>query len=267
MDAIAEFKANQRVAWSGFAVLESMTGTTAPGLVRFAGVRAGQDVLDVACGTGVVALAAARTGARVTGLDLTPELIERARENATMCGLQASFGEADVEALPCEDATFDVVLSQFGHMFAPRPDVALAEMLRVLRPGGTIAFATWPPELFVSRMFALVGSYAAPSPPEVEPPMQWGDPTVVRERLGDSVVDLTFSRGRMAFPALSPAHYRAFMEQAGIGNLSRLLSRLDAEDPDRATQLRADLENLVAEYLQDNVLAQDYLLTRARRPG
>src|SRR4029079_8419210 len=101
---------------------------------------------DVACGTGVVSVTAARAGATVSGLDLTPELLERARENARIGSFDVEFREGDVEALPFGDAEFDVVLSQFGHMFAPRPQVAIAEMLRVLKSGGTIALSTWPPE-------------------------------------------------------------------------------------------------------------------------
>src|SRR5262249_37832690 len=158
-----------------FAVLESLTATAAPRLVRFAGIPPGSEVLDVACGSGVVALTAARLGAKVTGVDLTPELVARARENAALMKLEATWHEGDVEALPLPDAEFDFVVSQFGHMFAPRPQVAIAEMLRVLKPGGTIAFSTWPPELCVGRGFALMGKYGPPPPPGVAPPPQWGD--------------------------------------------------------------------------------------------
>ena len=125
MDAIVQFKENQKAAWANFALLEATTGTAAPRLVRFAGIRAGAQVLDVACGTGVVGLTAARLGAKVTGIDLTPELIARAKENAQLMGLEAVFEVGDAEALPVADASFDFVVSQFGHMFAPRPDVTI----------------------------------------------------------------------------------------------------------------------------------------------
>ena len=108
MDPITKFKEAARVSWSTFAPFEMITGTTAPELVRFAGVRAGSRVLDVGCGTGVVALTAARRGAQVTGADLTPELLERARENAEISGYDVDFHESDVEALPFGDASFDV---------------------------------------------------------------------------------------------------------------------------------------------------------------
>jgi ubiquinone/menaquinone biosynthesis C-methylase UbiE len=140
--------------------------TTIPAgrLVKFAGVKAGQHVLDVACGTGVVAVTAARIGAKVSALDLTPELLERARENFQIAAVEVDAREGDAEKLPFGDAAFDVVMSQFGHMFAPRPALAVAEMLRVLKPGGTIAFSTWPPDKMTGRMFSLVASYMPPLP-------------------------------------------------------------------------------------------------------
>jgi SAM-dependent methyltransferase len=263
MDPIAQFKEQQKVVWSNFSVLESFTASAVPRLVRHARITAGITLLDVACGTGVVALSAARMGAKVTGVDLTPELVARAKENGAIMRLEAEFLEGDAEALPLPDARFDMVVSQFGHMFAPRPEVAIAEMLRVLKPGGTIAFSTWPPELFTGRMFALMGRYApAPPPPGVSPPPQWGDPNIVRERLGDKVKDLAFGRGTVRFPALSVQHQRLFMEKNFIPS-TRLFAALDASDPAKAATLRRELDDLAAEYFEDNTLVQDFLITRA----
>jgi SAM-dependent methyltransferase len=262
MDGLEQFKANQKVAWASFALLESLTGTAAPHLVRFAGIRAGARVLDVACGTGVVALTAARAGAKVDGIDLTPELVVRARENASLMRLEANFQESDAESLPFQDATFDVVVSQFGHMFAPRPEVVTAEMLRVLKPGGTIAFATWPPELFTGRWFALMGRYAPPPPAGVSPPPQWGDPKLVTERLGAAVRDLTFTRNTMFFPTLSPRHYRVQMGE-NFGPAKKLFEKLDADDPAKAAALRSEIDALAQSYFEDNRVRQDFLLTRA----
>jgi SAM-dependent methyltransferase len=262
MDALDQFKANQKVAWSTFAQLEHLTGTAAPHLVRFAGIRAGAKVLDVACGTGVVSLTAARTGAVVHGVDLTPELIQRAKENAALMRLEASFQEADAEALPFPDATFDVVVSQFGHMFAPRPDVTTAEMLRVLKPGGTVAFSTWPPEVFTGRWFALMGRYAPPPPPGVSPPPQWGDPHVIRERLGSAVKDLSFARNALFFPTLSPQHYRIGMAE-NFGPAKKLFEKLDATEPAKAASLRGEIDALAQDYFEDNRVRQDFLMTRA----
>jgi SAM-dependent methyltransferase len=212
----------------------------------------------------VVAITAARLGARVTALDLTPELLERARENARLINLDIEWHEGDVEQLPFGDAAFDVVLSQYGHMFAPRPDMAAAEMLRVLKPGGTLAFSTWPPELFVGRTFALVGRYSPPPPPGMAPPPLWGDPNVIRERLGAAVKDLTFDRERMLVPALSPQHHRANFERTA-GPARKLVESLTSADPQRLEALRADYDRLVTEYFEDNVVRQDYLLTRATK--
>jgi SAM-dependent methyltransferase len=230
--------------------------------VRYAGVRSGQRVLDVGCGTGVVAITAALLGARVTGLDLTPELLERARENARICDLEIDWHEGDAEQLPFPDREFDVVLSQFGHMFAPRPDVVTAEMLRVLKPGGTVAFSTWPPELFTARVFALVGRYLPPPPPGVMPPGQWGDPNLVRERLGTAVRDLSFDRDVLYFPAFSPQHQRHHMERTA-GPVLRLVKMLETADPAKLEAFRREYDALAAEYFDLNQTKQSYLMSRA----
>ena len=125
MDPFEAFKAAQKQGWAHFTPFEAITTPCAAKLVKRAGVRAGHRVLDAACGTGVVSVTAARLGARVTGLDLTPELLERARENARIAGVEIDWLEGDVEKLPFEDAAFDFVLSEFGHIFAPRPEVAI----------------------------------------------------------------------------------------------------------------------------------------------
>jgi SAM-dependent methyltransferase len=263
MDVLEKFKQNQREGWAHFAPLELLTTPPAAQLVRHARVTADQGVLDVACGTGVVAVTAARLGARVTGLDLTAELLERARENAALAKVSIDFHEGDVEKLPFDDSEFDVVLSQYGHMFAPRPDVAIAEMLRVLRPGGTIAFSTWPPEMLTGRMFALAAKYAPPPPPGVSPPAQWGDPNVIRDRLGDKVADLRFDRATMTVPVLSPQHQRATAERTGP--MRKLVEMLSATDAAKADAFRREYEAVVGDYIQDNVIEQHYLMTRATK--
>jgi SAM-dependent methyltransferase len=264
MDALDQFKAAQRASWSHFAPLQMQTMGPAVRLVGWARVTAGQQVLDVACGTGVVALTAARQGATVSALDLTPALLQVARHNAALAGASVDWHEGDAENLPFDGASFDVVVSQYGHMFAPRPDVATAEMLRVLKPGGTIAFSTWPPELMVGRLFALTGRYAPPPPPGVMPPALWGDPAVVRERLGNGVRDITFTRATMAVPALSPAHYREMFEKSA-GPVIKIVETLGTSDPDKLSQFRRDVEALVSEYFADNVVRQGYLMTRAMK--
>jgi SAM-dependent methyltransferase len=263
-DPFAGFKAAQRQGWAHFTPLENQTTATAARLAGFAGIRAGQRVFDVACGTGVVAITAARLGATVTALDLTPELLARARENARIAGVSVEFHEGDVEQLPFEMSAFDVVVSQYGHIFAPRPDVAIAEMLRVLKPGGIIAFSTWPPELCLGRLFALSARFGPPLPPGVPPPVMWGDPNVVRERLGPAVSNLVFDRGTMTVPALSPAHHRETTERTA-GPIMKLVEALSATNPSRLAEFRREYDAIISEYFGDNVVRQDYLLTRATK--
>src|SRR6266516_2038563 len=263
-DQLARSKEAQREGWAHFAPLEALTTPPAAELVRRASPRAGQRVLDVACGTGVVAVTAARLGARVTGLDLTPELLEGARENGRIAGVDIEWHQGDVEQLPFADGTYDMVLSQFGHIFAPRPDVAIAEMLRVLQPGGTIAFSTWPPELCLGRLFALTGRYLPPPPPGVVPPHLLGDPNVVRERLGNAVKDLRFDRATMRVPALSLQHNRTAMEKTA-GPILKLVESLTSTDPARLETYRREFEATIADYFEDNVVRQDSLITQATK--
>jgi SAM-dependent methyltransferase len=264
MDPFEAFKNIQKQGWAHFAPLEMFTTPSAATLVKFARVAAGQLVLDVCCGTGVVAVTAARKGAEVTGLDFTPELLARAHENSRMAKVTVDWQDGDVEALPFPDNTFDVVLSQFGHIFAPRPAVAIGEMLRVLRPGGTIAFSTWPPEHYAGRIGELIVRYVPPPPPGLSVPQQWGDVNVVRERLGGAVRDLTFQRDVQRAPALSPQHFRELAEQSA-GPLVKMVETLSATDPARLEAFRREYEAIATEYLEDNVLRQDYLLTRATK--
>jgi SAM-dependent methyltransferase len=264
MDDIARFKAAQKLGWVHFAPLQATTTMPAARLVQHAGVRSGQRLLDVACGTGVVSITAARVGAQVTGLDLTPELLLAARANATTASVAVDWHEGDVEQLPFADASFEVVVSQFGHMFAPRPEVAIGEMLRVLKPGGTIAFNTWPPELLVGQLFALNATYLPALPPGVSPPVLWGDPQVIRERFGASVREIVFDRATVAVPSLSLAHHREVTERAS-GPIIKLVESLSATDPARLAAYRRDYEAIAARYFDGNAVHHGYLMTRATK--
>jgi SAM-dependent methyltransferase len=264
MDDFADFKTAQKRRWVYFVELQATTTAPAAQLVKHAGVRSGQQLLDVACGTGVVAVTAARLGARATGLDLTPELLEFARANARTAAVNIDWHEGDVERMPFPDAGFDSVLSQFGHIFAPRPEVAIGEMLRVLKPGGTIAFATWPPELLIGRLFALNARYLPPPPAGVSSPLLWGEPRVICERLGASVRDIVFGRATVSVPSLSPAHQRELSERAS-GQIHQLVASLSATDPARLAAYRREYEEIAAQYFDNNQMHHGYLMTRATK--
>lgn len=263
-DAFAEFKNKQRETWAlgNFGDIATFTTFTAGHLARFAGIHTGDKVLDVGTGTGVVAVTAAMRGAHVTGLDLTPQLVEQAKANASLAGVRVDWRVGDAEELPFPDGGFDIVVSQFGHMFAPRPAVAAREMLRVLKPGGRLAFATWPPEQLIGRSFALAAKYLPPVP-GVPPLGQWGEPATIRERLGNGVTDLYFERGVLPWPALSVRHYRA-MQEAKAGPFIRAQQALMA-DPARLSEYNREYDELAAPYLVDNVVRLEYLLTRATK--
>jgi SAM-dependent methyltransferase len=264
VDALAQFKQLQKEMWGHFAPLEAMTIPAAARLVQHAGVKPGMHVLDVGCGTGVVAITAARLGARATAIDISPQLLERARENARIAEADVDFREADAEELPFGDAHFDAVLSQFAHIFAPRPEVAIGEMLRVLKPGGAIAFSTWPPELFMGQMFALTARYMPPPPPGVSSPILWGDATIIRERLGSAVKDIHFEREMMLSPGLSPQHFRGNVERTA-GPIIKMVESLSATAPDKLQEFRREFDALVEKYHQGNTVRQGYLMTRATK--
>lgn len=264
LDPITQFKQAQKEGWKRFVPLEAITTGPAARLVRFAGIAPGMRILDAGCGTGVVAVTAARLGAKVTGADLTPELLVRARENAQIADVSVEWAEADVEQLPFADGEFDAVLSQYAHMFAPRPEVAVREILRVLRPGGTIAFSTWPPELLVGRTMALAARYMPPPPPGVSSPLLWGDPNFIQQQLGKVVDNIEFDRQEMLVPTLSPQHFRTSVERSA-GPIIKLIEMLAAKSPDRLEEYRREFDAIVAEYMQDNIVRQGYLLTRARK--
>ena len=160
----------------------------------------GSRLLDVACGSGNVAIAAARAGANVVGVDIAPNLLEQARARASEESLEITFQEGDVEALGYPDGVFDLVLSMFGAMFAPRPERAAAEMLRVCRRGGKVAMANWTPGGFSGEMFRAVANHVPPPP--VPSPVEWGDERLVRERLRDgaSEIEITPMKAEIRYP-------------------------------------------------------------------
>ena len=184
-------------------------------------MKAGLRVLDLACGTGNTAIPAARAGARVTGLDIAPNLLDQARARAEREGLMIRFDEGDVEELPYAAASFDLVISMFGAMFGPRPNRVVGELVRVCRPGGQIAMASWTPRGFIGQIHQIMAKYA-PVLPDLPPPLLRGDEATVRERLRDGISDLQgedYSRST-ALPVL----------RRGNGGLSPHLSGTGAHD-------------------------------------
>lgn len=166
--------------------------TAADDLVGRLKLTPGERVLDVACGSGNVAMAAARAGANVTGVDIAPNLIDVARKRAADAALEIKFDEGDAEQLPYADESFDTVTSMFGAMFAPRPDLVTSELLRVCRSGGRIVMANWTPEGHAGQMFKVAGKYIPP--PDMPKPVEWGVEDIVRERFGDRVSKLTMTK-------------------------------------------------------------------------
>ena len=231
-------------------------------LVEAAGVDAGDRVLDVACGTGNAAITAARRGARVTGLDITPDMLADARENAAIAGVDGiEWREGDAAALPFEDDAFDVTLSCVGHMFAAPPDAAASELFRVTRSGGTVAFTSWTPRSVVPAMAKTLQHYRPPDPDAPPPPFLWGDEDVVRERVADGVSDLAFETGIVEQRSLSPAHsWELVRSQSGLF----IVALEDVAERDLPA-LRDDMTAVIGEYFDNgrNVLEMEYRLTTA----
>ncbi len=184
-DGLAELKQRLRASWMAgdFGQIARLNAQGAEEFVTRLNLKPGMKVLDVACGTGNQSIPAARTGAQVIGLDIAPNLLEQAGQRAQSENLKIEFIEGDAEKLPYPAGQFEVVLSMFGAMFAPRPEVVASELKRVCRPGGLIAMGNWTPEGFVGQMFQITGRHAPP-PPGMLPPSLWGVEKVVAERLG-----------------------------------------------------------------------------------
>jgi 2-polyprenyl-3-methyl-5-hydroxy-6-metoxy-1,4-benzoquinol methylase len=207
------------------------------------GLTPGTRVLDVACGSGNLSFPAARAGAQVTGVDIATNLLEIARARAQAEGLKIAFDEGDAEALPYADNSFDVVVSMFGAMFAPRPEVVAAELARVCRPGGRLAMANWTPTGFVGKMFKTTAAHV--QPPPIPSPLLWGDETIVRERLSRSFKDLSLTPRKIQFEIqMTPAQVVEYF-RTWFGPTNRAFASLD---DDGQAALRRDLEALWNEH-------------------
>jgi ubiquinone/menaquinone biosynthesis C-methylase UbiE len=206
-------------------------------------VLAGDRVLDVGTASGNTALAAARRRAKVTGIDITPVLLERARARAEAEGLHVDFDPGDVTALTFADGSFDVVMSTFGSIFAPDPERTAAEMARVCRPGGKIAIAVWTPEGMMGKLFHLLARYRA-SGSQVDLPISWGEEAVLKRRLGPYMSNLEIKRQLVRFRAPSLAHWVDFMKT----HFGPAILALESSDEDTVRQLTEEMTELVRKH-------------------
>lgn len=195
-DELSTLKARQKSTWESgdFGRVAKYNEPAAELFMAELPLRPGLQVLDVACGNGNLAIIAAREGCTASGLDIASNLIAQARARATAQRLRVGFEEGDCEAMPYADHSFDVVVSMFGVMFAPRPDRALAELVRVTRPGGLIAMANWTREGFIGEMFKVFGRHLSPPLPGTVSPLLWGDEETVRARFAGTGADLRLVR-------------------------------------------------------------------------
>ena len=269
MPTIDQIKSSMRSTWMAgdFGVIARNISGDAEAFIARLAIPAGSRVLDIACGTGNTAIPLARGGCIVTGVDIAPNLLVQARERAAAEGLTIAFDEADAEALPYADASFDAVTTMFGAMFAPRPELVASEIARVLKPGGRLAMANWNPASFSGQMFK-VGSKHAPPPPGIAPPVLWGDDVTVRDRLAASFANIQTELIPIDFdlpmdPAGTVAHFRQY-----FGPTQVAFSRLDA--PGQAA-LAADLTalwsgaNVAPDPTTHTLIRNEYLQVTATR--
>lgn len=266
----AALKARHRAMWAlgdYAAVASEVIAPLGPIVVEAAGIGPGQRVHDVAAGSGNVTLPAARTGAEVTATDLTPELLERGRQAAEAEGLTVTWVAADAEHLPCDDGEFDTVVSCVGVMFAPHHEAVADELVRVVRPGGTITLLSWTPEGFIGQMFTAMKPYAPPPPPGAQPPPLWGHVDHVRDLLGDRVrIESAVQQDLVVELFATPQHFLDFFK-ANYGPTIAVYRHI-ADDPERVAALDADLLALAERFDRgtgSTVLDWEYLLLTATR--
>ncbi len=263
-----QVRAGQRKMWStgDWPSIAKTIQPVADALIERAGVREGQDVLDVGTGSGNVAVPAAGRGARVTGADITPELMDMGRERAASAGVEVNWVEGDAGALPFADESFDVVLSVFGCMFAPDHQAAASELVRVCRPGGTIGVCAWTPEGLNGRLLKLAASAMPPPPPEVKSPILWGEEGHVRELFDGTGVDLAIEEDAVSWDWSSADGWVSFTEQ----NLGpTVMAKAALEPAGEWAPMRERVVGLFREFETPDGFRPraEYLRTVARHPG
>ncbi len=262
-----ELKAKHRTMWGlgdYASVASEVVGDLGPILVEASGITSGDHVLDIAAGSGNAAIPAAEVGAHVVATDLTPVLLEVGRA-AVGDRLPITWQEADAEALPFEDGSFDAVISCLGVMFAPHHQVTADELLRVTRSDGRLGLLSWTPEGFIGQMFATMKPYAPPPPPGAQPPPLWGSEAHVRELLGDRVRDLVATRRKLPIDNFaSPADFREYFKARYGPTIA--VYRANAEDPERCAALDRDLDALAERFgATEGTMEWEYLLVTATR--
>ena len=245
---INALKNRMRDTWMAgdFGVIAAYTAEAAKDFADRLGIAPGTRVLDVACGTGNTVIPIARAGAVVTGVDIASNLLEQARARAAKEGVKATFEEGDAEQLKFGDGSFDAIVTMFGAMFAPRPELVAAEFLRVCRPAGLIAMANWTPTGFVGENFRTMAAHVPP-PAGIPAPVLWGDEATVRERFGKGVAKITCSRQVCTFKYLFPPAEVVQLFREYFGPTRVAFSRLDAAGQ---AALRSDLESMWAKHNQ-----------------
>jgi SAM-dependent methyltransferase len=242
---LSAIKERQQRMWASgdYSAIAARIVLMAEQLVESADLRAGEAVLDVATGTGNAAIAAARRGCQVTGVDYVEALLDRGRERAAAEGLHVTFVEGDAEHLPYPDDTFDAVLSCVGVMFTPDHEQAAAELVRVCRPRGKIALANWTPAGFVGAMFRTVAAYVPP-PPGLRPPGLWGTREHLQQLFGDAASELTITQREFVFRFRSPTEFVEVFRDY-YGPVRKAFDALDERGRDR---LSVDLAALATRH-------------------
>jgi ubiquinone/menaquinone biosynthesis C-methylase UbiE len=240
---LSEQKQQARAMWAtgDYPGIVEKIATAGVKAVDAAGVSEGDEVVDVACGSGNATIPAALTGATVTGLDITPELLEAGRANAAEAGVEVKWVEGDAEQLPFEDESVDAVVSVFGCMFAPDHRVTAAELARVLRPGGRMAVCAWTPDGNVGQFFMTVAKHMPPPPEGFQPPLLWGTEEHAREIFDGTGVELEFAQAAVDFADDSAEDFLAEYE----AKLPPVVAAKAALEPEGKWQaLRDDLQAL-----------------------
>jgi SAM-dependent methyltransferase len=267
--AVEDLKRTHRATWASgdYAAVAEMIDEVPPrDLLARVPVHPHDDVLDVATGTGNVALPAAAAGADVVGLDITPELFDTARRRAQEQGVTVDWIEGDAEDLPFADESFDIVLSVFGVQFAPRHRVVAEELARVTRTGGRIGLINWTPEGLIGEMFKIMGRYLPAPPDYASPPPLWGSEEHTRELFAGTGVGLEFARGYNPWHFDSAEHFVVFFE-THYGPTLKARERLEGEG--RWAELREKLHELAErrnEATDGSLLIHaEYLVTMGRK--